>query len=131
MKHQKIKNENRVLKWLFGRVPSKPTQKLKMNDTVNVSWYRGMFDKGYCTNWSQEYFCITKIEHTVPLVYKLSDMKDELFTGMLYGYKLQIMMIDPNALHIIEKILEKRGFINNSETYSLVSDKPAQSNYKH
>ena len=102
----KTKNENLVLQRLLkGCLPSKP--KFKINDVVQISRYRGTFDKGYLPNWSKEYYRITKIENTAPPVYVISDLQDEPLQGTFYGHELQKILIDPNATYRIEKVLKK------------------------
>ena len=103
----KTKNENLVLEGLLkGSLPSIP--KFKINDIVRVSRYRGTFDKGYLPNWTEEYYRITKIKNTVPPVYVISDMQDEVLQGTFYGHELQKILIDPNATYRIEKVLKKK-----------------------
>ena len=104
----KTKNENDVYFASFikkGRLPAIP--KFKINDVVRVSRYRGTFDKGYLPNWSEEYYRVTKIDDTIPPVYVLSDMLDEVLQGTFYGHELQKILIDPNATYRIEKVLKK------------------------
>ena len=93
----KIKNENIILKWLYGRGVLKPHPKFKLNKMVHVARYRKMFDKGYFPNWTEEYYRVSKIENTLPPVYKLSDMKYKALAGSFYGHKLQKILIDINV----------------------------------
>ena len=94
----KTKNENLVFQRLLkSRLPS--ISKFKINDIVRVSRYRGTFDKGYLPNWSEEYYRITEIKNTIPTVYVISDMLNDVLQGTFYGHELQKILIDPNATY--------------------------------
>ena len=46
---------------------------LNVNDTVRISAYKGIFDKGYKKNWTLEIFTIDKVQDTKPITYLLKD----------------------------------------------------------
>ena len=69
-----------------------------------MSRYRGTFDKGYLPNWSEEYYRITEIKDTIPLVYVILDMLDEELQGTFYGHELQKILIGVNSTYRIEKV---------------------------
>ena len=42
---------------------------LNVNDSVRISAYKGIFDKGYKKNWTMEIFKIDKVQDTKPITY--------------------------------------------------------------
>ena len=40
---------------------------LNVNDSVRISAYKGIFDKGYKKNWTMEIFTIDKVQDTKPI----------------------------------------------------------------
>ena len=102
----KPKNENFVLQWLYGQNPSKPSAKFKLNVSVRISRYHCDYDKGYLLIWSEEYYRILEIKNTKLPAYKICDMLDEPLTRTFYRHKLQKILIDPNAMYRIEKLLK-------------------------
>ena len=51
--------------------------KFKVSDHVRISKYKNIFAKGYTTNWSEEFFVISKIKNTVPWAYVINDLNGE------------------------------------------------------
>ena len=47
--------------------------KFKVGDSVRVSKYKTIFEKGYTPNWTTEVFTIIKIQRTNPVTYLLED----------------------------------------------------------
>ena len=47
-----------------------------------------MFDKGYTPNWSEEVFTVDEIQSTVPVTYKLKDLRGEDIQGSFYEPEL-------------------------------------------
>ncbi len=60
----------------------KETFKYKVGDYVRISRAKGIFEKGYETNWSKEIFQITKavLKQSLP-IYELKDLADEQIEG--------------------------------------------------
>ena len=63
--------------------------KFKVGDTVRISKYKAMFDKGYWPNWTEEIFKIAEINPTTPVTYKIKDTRDEILKGSFYEKELQ------------------------------------------
>ena len=63
--------------------------RFKVGDTVRISKFKNIFDKGYTPNWSKEIFIVDKINDTVPYTYNLKDLNDEETIGSFYDKELQ------------------------------------------
>ena len=61
----------------FDKKNNMEDPKLKVVDHVRISKYKNIFIKGYVPKW-EEVFMITKLKHTVPGTYVISDLKGEL-----------------------------------------------------
>ena len=53
----------------------------KEGDKVRISKYKGLFDKRYKGNWSEELFVIYKTPPTIPITYKIKDLLGENIKG--------------------------------------------------
>ena len=88
---------------------SKPSKELKepyfkIGDKVRISKYRGIFDKSYKGNWSEELFMINKIQPTIPITYKIKDLLGEDIKRFFYKQELQKA---DQEIFRIEKVLKK------------------------
>ncbi len=64
--------------YVFGVVYKKnsiniSSPKFKVGDSVRISRVKGMFEKGYLPNWSEETYKIVKVKPTTPVTYVLQD----------------------------------------------------------
>ena len=87
----KKKNEGTVYFNLYGNLEqvSKQKPKFKVGDKVRISKYkRNVFDKGYTPNWSEEIFTVNEIQSTIPVTYRLKDLRDEDIQGSFYEPEL-------------------------------------------
>jgi hypothetical protein len=84
--------------------PTKP--KFKIGDIVRISRAKGIFDKGYKFNWSEELFKITKVLKSTPTTYSIEDLSGGKVDGCFYNEELQKTTI-PNYARI-EKVLRKK-----------------------
>ena len=63
-------NKNQVWITLYGHIQGDfPIPKFKADDTVRVSKYKNIFDKGYESNFMEEIFKITKVFRGDPNMY--------------------------------------------------------------
>ena len=76
----------------------------KEGDKVRISKYRGIFDKSYKGNWSEELFVIYKTQPTIPITYKIKDLLGEDIKGSFYEQELQKA---DQEVYRIEKVLKK------------------------
>lgn len=81
--------------------------KFKVGDFVRISKYKGVFDKGYTPNWSNELFKIIKVQYSKPITYLLEDLQGQTIKGSFYDYELQKSKY-PNA-YLVEKIIKRKG----------------------
>ena len=65
------------------------TPKFKVGDTVRISRIKGLFEKGYLANYSEEVFSIAEVKLTNPTTYILKDSADNLIQGGFYEQELQ------------------------------------------
>jgi hypothetical protein len=93
------------------RCTSKNTIKYKIGDTVKVSRLKGVFEKGYLANWSEEVFFVNgiKIPHSAcdPIIYNLKDYNGEEIKGSFYAEELQKAKY--GDVFLVEEVLRERG----------------------
>ncbi|CAF0914257.1 unnamed protein product [Brachionus calyciflorus] len=61
----------------------------KIGDKVRISKNKGLFEKGYTSNWTREIFLIDKIVYSNPPTYIINDLNDETIEGRFYDQELQ------------------------------------------
>ncbi|XP_024878631.1 uncharacterized protein LOC112458992 [Temnothorax curvispinosus] len=81
-------------------------EKFKMSDSVRVSKYKTIFEKGYTPNWT-EVFKIDKVQHTNPVTYLLEDYRGKSVAGAFYEYELHRATYPD--VYLVEKVLRRRG----------------------
>ena len=67
---------------------------LFVGDSVRISAYKCIFDKGYKKNWTMEIFTIDKVQDTKPTTYLLKDKTNEEIKGCFYRQELQKVKLD-------------------------------------
>lgn len=84
-----------------------PYQKPKytVGDKVRISRTKGIFEKGYLPNWSEEIFTIVQVLHTTPVTYKLQDTLGDPIEGSFYEEELQKTQ---QEIYRVEKVLQKK-----------------------
>jgi hypothetical protein len=87
-------------------IPSKKI-KYKVGDSVRISTHKGVFAKGYLSNWSTEVFTIVKINKTAPPTYQLRDYNGVPIAGCFYSEEINKTNF-PND-YLVEKIIRKYG----------------------
>ena len=68
---------------LFQFIKVKKTRiapKFKPNNQIPVSKYKRKFEKGYTSNWTEEFFVVDKVNMTNPVTYNLKDLKMKRYT---------------------------------------------------
>ena len=95
--------------------------RFKIGQTVRISKYKSIFDKGYLPNFTEEYFKIKQIIFTRPIVYKLEDLKGEEVNGIFYESELSAYNASDEVEYKIEKVLGKKKIKN--KNYILVKYK--------
>ncbi len=79
--------------------------KFKVSDRVRISRIKGLFEKGYLPNWSEEVFEIVEVKETNPFTYILKDSQGDIIAGSFYTEELQKT---DQEVYRIEKILRKK-----------------------
>ena len=105
-------NEVRVYRNLYPDLTRQPIRaKFKIGDKVRIQKKKGLFEKGFTPNWTEEVFTVSKIQRTNPVTYKITDYNDEEIQGTFYEQELQKTS---QEVYRIEKI------VKNDRTKSLV-----------
>ena len=83
----------------------KRVKKFKVGDSVRISRLKGVFEKGFVSNWSEEIFTVVEVKNTAPVTYKLKDFNGEILEGSFYNEELQNT---DQQVYRIEKVLRKK-----------------------
>jgi len=98
-------NEVRVYRNLYPDLTRRPMRtKFKTGDKVRILKKKGLFEKGFTPNWTEEVFTISKIQRTNAVTYKITDLNDEEIQRTFYEQELQKTS---QEVHRIEKIVKK------------------------
>ncbi|XP_011171644.1 uncharacterized protein LOC105204286 [Solenopsis invicta] len=97
----------KLLDTVYSHVKIAGPAKFKVGDSVRVSKYKTIFEKGYTPNWTTEVFKIAKVQITNPVTYLLKDYKGKPVAGGFYEYELH-RATHPDV-YLVEKVLRKRG----------------------
>jgi len=101
----KKENEVRVHRNLYQVFQRRPIHaKLKTGDKVRIIKKKGLFEKGFTPNWTEEVFTASKIQRTNPVTYKITDYNGEEIHGTFYEQELQKTT---QEVFRIEKIVKK------------------------
>ena len=100
------KNSDKVYFNLYKNMPEKTEPKFSVGDKVRITKKKGVFSKGYETNWTKELFVITEVQSTNPPTYKIQDMNGEEIQGTFYEQELQK---SEQEIFRIEKIIRSRN----------------------
>ena|SRR5436190_1255472 len=100
----------RVWRHMNKGLMKRKTPKFKSGDTVRITKEKGLFAKGYETNFSKELFVVDHVFGSFPLpLYVLRDTKGDEIVGRFYEHELQKIIIRPDHLYRIDKILDTKG----------------------
>ena len=80
------------------------TSKFNVGDKVKISRVKGLFEKGYLPNWSEQVYKVINVQCTTPTTYIFSDLRDEIIKGSFYEQELQ--KTDQEVFRV-EKVLRK------------------------
>lgn len=97
----------------------KPSTQFKFNiaDKVRISKVKRHFEKGYTTNWSEEFFFVSNRFSRTPPVYSIKDQLGEKIEGIFYESELQKIEMGKSDLYIIEQILKTRKQNNKTDFF--------------
>lgn len=101
-------NQEEVWQRLYGSDyhPSDPNP-FPVRTRVRISKAKGLFEKGYLPNWTQELFTVDKVLYrTNPITYKVIDDAEDVLRGTFYKEELQ--RVTEKEVYRIANILKKR-----------------------
>ena len=100
-------NQEEVWQRLYGQPQKDKATPWPVGTRVRISKVKGLFEKGYLPNWSDELFTISKVLfRTDPITYKIKDDADEVVRGTFYREELQ--KVAEKEVYRISKILKTR-----------------------
>jgi len=87
---RKKENEVRVYRNIYPDLTRQPMRaKFKTGDKVRILKKKGLFEKGFTPNWTEEVFAVSKIQRTNPVTYKITDYNDKKIQRTFYEQELQ------------------------------------------
>ena len=107
-------NEGKVLKSLYGKAceqdKKRKKPKFKVGDFVCISSVKGVFEKGYTGNWTEEIFIVDSIKlSAVPqIMYKLKDWRAQVIEGSFYDKEMQLVSKGLRDFWKVEKLIRER-----------------------
>lgn len=120
-------NEHKVRELLYPQVLHKKVFKFKVGDYVRISKNKGLFEKGYKDNWSEEIYTVSKVlSHRTPVVYKIQDSQDVTIVGTFYTEELQ--KVAKPEVFIIDEVLDERGKGKRKELFVSWKGYPKEAN---
>ena len=100
-------NQEEVWQRLYGGVNRPDSKPLPLGARVRLSKAKGIFEKGYLPNWTEELFTISQVLYrTTPITYKVKDDAGEVLRGTFYREELQI--VAEKEVYRVANILKKR-----------------------
>ena len=63
--------------------------KINVGDHVRLSTAKGVFDKGYIANWTEEVFMVKAVDRRKPSMFTVEDAKQQEIQGRFYTEELQ------------------------------------------
>ena len=107
-------NQEEVWQRLYGQPQKDTTVPWAVGTRVRISKVKGIFEKGYLPNWSDELFTISKVLYkTDPITYKIKDDAGEVLQGTFYKEELQ--KVAEKEVYRISKILKTRNIRGKKE----------------
>ena len=110
MKPADVNESNKDDVWitLFGYgLGEYPKPKFSLNETVRISKYKNIFEKGYEANFTEEIFKISKVFRGDPNMYELQDHESEAIIGKFYESELSAVD-KKDDVYKVEKILKRK-----------------------
>ena len=102
-------NEKDVWMTLYGNPFPRRGYAFDVGDEVRISKSKGLFEKGYLPNWSEEIFTISKRLPRNPPVYKVKEYDGDELEGTFYKQELQhVKTKGKDEVYKIETIVKKR-----------------------
>ena len=90
-------------------------REINVGDTVKLLGKKGIMDRGYYINWTEENYIVKEILDTTPVTYKVEDLLGEALEGSFYRQELQI--VEKPVFYQIEKKIKSRYKNGKKEWY--------------
>ena len=97
----------RLLDTVYSAIKIAGPAKFKIGDSVRVSKYKTIFEKGYTPNWITDPRCLRSLRCTNPVIYLLEDYRGKSVAGAFYEYELH-RATHPDV-YLVEKVLRRKG----------------------
>ncbi|KYQ46398.1 hypothetical protein ALC60_14607 [Trachymyrmex zeteki] len=97
----------RLLTTVYNHVKIAAPTRFKVGDSVRVSKFKTIFEKGYTPNWTTNVFKIIKVQQTNLVTYLLENSREKSIVGGFYEYELH-RVANPDV-YLVEKVLRKKG----------------------
>nr|XP_022906220.1 uncharacterized protein LOC111418018 [Onthophagus taurus] len=98
--------ENKLVNTVYNYIKIAGRGKFRVGDTVRISKYEHVFDKGYLPNWTAELFKIVKVKIIDPISYLLEDIRGQPIKDAFCEFELQ-RTAQPNV-YLVEKVLKRK-----------------------
>ena len=98
---------DKLLNTVYNNIKIAAPARFKVGNSVRVSKFKTIFDKGYTPNWTTEVFKIVKVQKTNPATYILEDSRGNPIAGGFYEYELH-HVANPDV-YLMEKVIRKKG----------------------
>jgi len=95
----------KLLNTVYSNVKIAAPTKFKVGDSVRVSKYKTIFEKGFTPNWTTEVFKIVEVQKTNPATFILEDSRGDPAAGGFYEYELRVANPD---VYLVEKFCGTR-----------------------
>ncbi|KAF0146757.1 MAG: putative uncharacterized transposon-derived protein F54H12.3-like, partial [Ignavibacteria bacterium] len=120
------KDEDKIWAKLYGSTNNPGKKKVSLvGSKARLSKVKGVFEKGYVPNWSEEHFHVKQRLGKRKPVYKLLDDLGDDIKGQFYEEELQ--PIEDNR-YLIEKVLKRRKVEGKGECFVKWKGWPAKFN---
>jgi len=100
------RNDDKMKEMQYLKTPEHVRLKFAIGDAVRISKVKGIFEKGYEPNWSEEVFYVVAQKKTKPPMYKLQDFNGLVIDGSFYEPELQKIK-EPERFRV-ERIVRTR-----------------------
>lgn len=106
------KNERQVWRALYADIvdgePKEPRH-FKVGDQVRLSRIKGLMEKGYEQNWTEEIYVVRQCIPGEPRpLYRIKDTQGEAVQGRFYPEELQLVKKDLGGTFLVERVLDER-----------------------
>ncbi|XP_024891526.1 uncharacterized protein LOC112467234 [Temnothorax curvispinosus] len=98
---------DKLLTTVYSHVKIAAPARFKVGDSVRVSKFKTIFEKGYTPNWTTKVFRIVKVQKINPVTYLLEDSCGKPVAGGFYEYELH-RVANPDV-YLVEKFCAKEG----------------------